>query len=52
MELLSTMISGINVGSALGNALATLTGTNTARAVAIGTLGGIALGIVVFADHR
>lgn len=52
MELLNTMISGINVGSTVGNALANLTGTNTARAVAIGTLGGIALGILVFADHR
>lgn len=52
MELLSTMISGINVGSALGNALAALTGTNTVRAAAIGTLGGAVCGAALFADRQ
>lgn len=48
MELLSTMIAGINVGSALCSALAALTGTNAVRTAAIGTLGGAAL----FADQQ
>lgn len=44
MELLNTLISGISVGSTLCGALATLTGTNTVRAAAIGTLGGAVCG--------
>ena len=36
MELLNTLISGISVGSTLCGAIATITGTNTVRAAAIG----------------
>lgn len=48
MELLSTMIAGINVGSAL----AALTGTNAVRTAAIGTLGGAVCGAALFADQQ
>lgn len=51
MELLSTMIAGINVGSALCSALAALTGTNAVRTAAIGTLGGAVCGAALFADQ-
>ena len=51
MELLSTMIAGINVGSALCSALAALTGTNAVR-TAIGTLGGAVCGAALFADQQ
>lgn len=49
MELLSTMIAGINVGSALCSAL---TGTNAVRTAAIGTLGGAVCGAALFADQQ
>lgn len=49
MELLNTLISGISVGSTLCGALATLTGTNTVRAAAIGTLGGAVGGLLLAA---
>ena len=56
MELLSTMIAGINVGSALCSALcsalAALTGTNAVRTAAIGTLGGAVCGAALFADQQ
>lgn len=52
MELLSTMIAGISVGSALCGALATLTGTNAVRAAAIGTLSGAVYGAALFADRQ
>ena len=48
MELLNTLISGISVGSTLCGALATLTGTNTVRAAAIGTLGGAVCGAAAY----
>ena len=44
MELLSTMIAGINVGSALCSALAALTGTNAVRTVTTGTAVGTLIG--------
>lgn len=49
MELLNTLISGISVGSTLCGAL---TGTNTVRAAAIGTLGGAVCGAALFADRQ
>ena len=52
MELLNTLVSGISVGSTLCGALATLTGTNTVRAAAIGTLGGAVCGAALFADRQ
>ena len=60
MELLSTMIAGINVGSALCSALAALTGTNAVTSklrtaedlAAIGTLGGAVCGAALFADQQ
>lgn len=52
VELLSTMIAGINVGSALCSALAALTGTNAVRTAAIGTLGGAVCGAALFADQQ
>ena len=46
------MIAGISVGSALCGALATLPGTNAARAAAIGTLSSAVYGAALFADRQ
>lgn len=52
MELLSTIMAGINVGSTLCSALAALTGANAVRTAAIGTLGGAVCGAALFADQQ
>lgn len=52
MFILSTVIAGATLGGTIGGAIATLTGTNTVRAAAIGTLGGAVCGAALFADRQ